>query len=143
MAFFGITNLGYQNPIGDQMITPRGAPCTQVAGLIPNMGAHGWPHLTPGALTPSISPTAGTPTLEGRNSTERWSNGFRYRHVSSGNPNQLYRVPLTDNQRYGWSVTKTEGPEPWTQMKRFPRQNSEMTNFVKAMMLTDPDFSLF
>uniref|UniRef100_A0A8C5A783 Uncharacterized protein n=1 Tax=Gadus morhua TaxID=8049 RepID=A0A8C5A783_GADMO len=85
MAFFGITNLGYQNPIGDQMITPRGAPY----------------------------------------------------------PNQLYRVPLTDNQRYGWSVTKTEGPEPWTQMKRFPRQNSEMTNFVKAMMLTDPDFSLF
>ncbi|CAL8250648.1 unnamed protein product [Arctogadus glacialis] len=58
-------------------------------------------------------------------------------------PNQLYRVPLTDNQRYGWSVTKTEGPEPWTRMKRFPRQNSEMTNFVKAMMLTDPDFSLF
>ena len=129
-----------------------------MAGLIPNMRAHGWPHLTPGALTPSISPTAGTPTAEVRRSTERWSNGFRYPHVSSGErigsgesdgagvhvlmapkymllllllsgPNQLYRVPLTDSQQYGWLVTKTEGPEPWTQIKHYPRQNSEMTKY--------------
>ena len=45
-------------------------------------------------------------------------------------PNQLYRVPLTDGQQYGWFVTKTEGPEPWTQIKRFPRQNSEMTKYI-------------
>uniref|UniRef100_A0A3Q0QPG0 Si:dkey-90a13.10 n=1 Tax=Amphilophus citrinellus TaxID=61819 RepID=A0A3Q0QPG0_AMPCI len=72
MAFFGLTYLGYQNPIGDR-------------------------------------------------------------------PNQLYMMPLTESQQYGWMVS--EKPEPWTQVRRFPRKNSEMT-FVKEMFKTDRDFSL-
>ncbi|XP_026187259.1 testis-expressed protein 49 isoform X2 [Mastacembelus armatus] len=56
-------------------------------------------------------------------------------------PNQLYIMPLTDSHQYGWMVTKT--PEPWTQIKRFPRNNSEMTKFVKEVSMTDREFSLF
>lgn len=40
-------------------------------------------------------------------------------------PNQLYIMPLTDSQQYGWMMSKS--PEPWTRVKRFPRKNSEMT----------------
>ncbi|XP_043080092.1 testis-expressed protein 49-like [Puntigrus tetrazona] len=60
-------------------------------------------------------------------------------------PKQLYRVPVTDNQQYGWWVS-TDGlrsREPWTQTRRFPRKNSEMTKFVNEMSMTCPDFILF
>ncbi|XP_030215794.1 testis-expressed protein 49 [Gadus morhua] len=139
MAFFGITNLGYQNPIGDQMITPRGAPCTQGGRTNPQHE---------GSRLASPHPRCTDTQHFSHSRDTNLGRQEQYREMVKRiqiptYPNQLYRVPLTDNQRYGWSVTKTEGPEPWTQMKRFPRQNSEMTNFVKAMMLTDPDFSLF
>ncbi|KAK0133351.1 hypothetical protein N1851_031120 [Merluccius polli] len=58
-------------------------------------------------------------------------------------PNQLYCKPLTESHQYGWLVPKNEAPEAWTQIKRFPRKNSEMTKFVKDMSLADPEFSLF
>ncbi|KAG7269264.1 hypothetical protein CRUP_024891 [Coryphaenoides rupestris] len=58
-------------------------------------------------------------------------------------PNQLYRLPLTESQRYGWMVSKDDDSNAWTQIKRFPRKNSEMTKFVRDMSLTDPDFTLF
>lgn len=45
--------------------------------------------------------------------------------LSSPAPNQLYKMPLTDNQQYGWMLAKS--PESWTQVKRFPRKDSEMT----------------
>lgn len=47
---------------------------------------------------------------------------------SSSAPNQLYKMPLTDNQQYGWMAS--ESPETWTQIKHFPRKNSEMTKWV-------------
>ncbi|XP_071332898.1 sperm microtubule inner protein 11 isoform X2 [Trachinotus anak] len=56
-------------------------------------------------------------------------------------PSQLYIMPLTDSQQYGWMMSKS--PAPWTQVKRFPRKNSEMTKFVKEMSVTDREFSLF
>lgn len=47
------------------------------------------------------------------------------KHLSFSAPNKLYTTPLTDNQQYGWMVS--ESPEPWTQVRRFPRRFSEMT----------------
>lgn len=49
-------------------------------------------------------------------------------------PKELYRVPVTDNQQYGWWVS-TDGlknQEPWTQTRRFPRKNSEMTKYEES-----------
>ncbi|XP_024230973.1 testis-expressed protein 49 isoform X2 [Oncorhynchus tshawytscha] len=92
MAFFGITNLGYQNPIGDKML---------------------------------VNPRAS---------------------ASHRAPNQLYSVPLTDSQQYGWWMPnggQQNTQERWTQVRRFPRKNSEMTKFVKEMSMTDREFSLF
>uniref|UniRef100_A0A673JUC8 Uncharacterized protein n=1 Tax=Sinocyclocheilus rhinocerous TaxID=307959 RepID=A0A673JUC8_9TELE len=46
-------------------------------------------------------------------------------------PKELYRVPVTDNQQYGWWVSSggLKNQEPWTQTRRFPRKNSEMTKY--------------
>uniref|UniRef100_A0A3B3ZLG3 Uncharacterized protein n=1 Tax=Periophthalmus magnuspinnatus TaxID=409849 RepID=A0A3B3ZLG3_9GOBI len=74
MAFFGLTHLGYQNPVGDKL------------------------------------------------------------------PNELYLMPVTDNQQYGW--LQSQSAEPWVQVKRYPMKNSEMT-FVSEMAKIDPDFTLF
>ncbi|CAL8367502.1 unnamed protein product [Lota lota] len=150
MAFFGITNMGYQNPIGDQMIKPRGAPCTQnnilSVSLCDTDGQSNPQHEGPGLASPHLRCTD-TQQLSHSRDTHRGSQEL-YREMVKRvqiptSPNQLYRTPLTDSQQYGWWLTKNGDPEPWTQIKSFPRRNSEMTKFVKVMMLTDPDFSLF
>ncbi|XP_039540390.1 testis-expressed protein 49-like isoform X2 [Pimephales promelas] len=91
MAFFGITYLGYQNPVGDRML----------------------------------------PSAQNKLDTRA--------------PKELYRVPVTDNQQYGWWVPTggVKNQEPWTRTRHFPRKNSEMTKFVNEMSMTYPDFSLF
>lgn len=43
-------------------------------------------------------------------------------------PDQLYVKPVTDSMQYGWRVSQTV--EPWMQIKRFPKKNSEMTMWV-------------
>ncbi|MED6243816.1 hypothetical protein ATANTOWER_027500, partial [Ataeniobius toweri] len=60
---------------------------------------------------------------------------------TSRSPNQLYIMPLTDNQQYGWMLSKSS--EPWTRVRRFPRKTSEVTKFVNDMSMTDKEFSLF
>ncbi|XP_071750671.1 sperm microtubule inner protein 11 [Centroberyx gerrardi] len=113
MAFFGITNLGYQNPIGDKMIVnPRGSPHSQDSSDI----HHG--------------------------SQERYREMVK-RVQTPRSPNQLYLMPVTDSQQYGWLLSKEKSPESWAQIERFPRKNSEMTKFVKEMSMTDREFSLF
>ena len=69
------------------------------------------------------------------------------------NPNELYDIPLTDNQKYGWhqpeNTTDKNGNEqkqtkrPWYQCDRAGRKNSPMTKFVDDMALTNREFSLF
>ncbi|XP_036068697.1 uncharacterized protein LOC112159372 isoform X1 [Oryzias melastigma] len=56
-------------------------------------------------------------------------------------PKDLYVAPLTGNQQYGWMVS--DSPQPWTQIKRFPRRNSEISKFVEQMLMTDRMFSPF
>ncbi|XP_051961071.1 testis-expressed protein 49-like isoform X2 [Xyrauchen texanus] len=118
MAFFGITYLGYQNPIRDRMLPS--AQNKPVDRDVSRMDAvHGLPPIS---------------SHRGRTCADLCRS-----------PRELYRVPLTDNQQYGWWVS-TGGPqnqEPWTQNRRFPRKNSEMTKFVDEMSMTNQDFSLF
>ncbi|KAK2885842.1 hypothetical protein QQF64_020696 [Cirrhinus molitorella] len=113
MAFFGLTYMGYQNPFGDRMVTS-----TQNK-------------------------------LDTRESSDlHFGIQSRYQDLSrrfQRSPKELYRVPVTDNQQYGWWVSTggLKNQEPWTQTRRFPRKNSEMTKFVNDMSMTCPDFSLF
>ncbi|KAM9506110.1 sperm microtubule inner protein 11-like [Salvelinus alpinus] len=154
MAFFGITNLGYQNPIGDNMlVSPRlsasprdevdsrswakqsGLPSIQVQRGPPKCTDTGSIYNQPSPFSPDI---------------HQGSQG-RYREMLKRvqiprSPNQLYSVPLTDSQQCGWWMSnggQGKMHEPWTQVRRFPRKNSEMTKFVKEMSMTDREFSLF
>lgn len=43
-------------------------------------------------------------------------------------PKDLYVMPLTGNQQYGWMVSDT--PKPWTKINRFPRRNSDVSKWV-------------
>ncbi|TRY60894.1 hypothetical protein DNTS_035157 [Danionella cerebrum] len=59
-------------------------------------------------------------------------------------PKDVYRVPVTDNQQYGWWIpTYDQKMDQWIQTRHFPRKTSEMTKFVNKMSRTNPDFSLF
>uniref|UniRef100_A0AAQ6ID40 Testis-expressed protein 49 n=1 Tax=Anabas testudineus TaxID=64144 RepID=A0AAQ6ID40_ANATE len=105
MAFFGLTNFGYQNPAGDKLIVnPRGAPHSQGEVAVAN----------PLPYSTEIH----------QGSHERYKEMVK-RVQTPRSPNQLYIMPLTDSQQYGWMMSKS--PEPWTHVKRFPRKNSEMT----------------
>ncbi|XP_072222919.1 sperm microtubule inner protein 11 isoform X1 [Leuresthes tenuis] len=144
MAFFGLTHLGYQNPIGDKLIAnPRGASLPQDANvraaLPPSLQRHQEP-----LRCADVSKVHHQPLPY---STDIHHGSYkRYREMvilaqAPRSPNQLYTMPLTDNQQYGWMVSKM--PEPWAQVRRFPRKNSEMSKFVNDMSMTDREFSLF
>ncbi|KAM4610600.1 sperm microtubule inner protein 11 [Polymixia lowei] len=151
MAFFGITNLGYQNPIGDKIIVDEGASYSQDGGINPRC----WSKVS--GLPPSQVPQGPlrcTDTCSIYNQPLPYSSDIHYgsqeRHKemvkrvqTPRSPNQLYSMPLTDNQQYGWWISNDKSPESWTQVKRFPQRNSEMTKFVKEMSMTDREFSLF
>lgn len=49
-------------------------------------------------------------------------------------PKDLYRVPVTENQQYGWWIPTggLKNQEPWTQTRHFPRKNSEMTKYEES-----------
>ncbi|XP_041701010.1 testis-expressed protein 49 isoform X2 [Coregonus clupeaformis] len=166
MAFFGITNLGYQNPIGDKMLvnprasashggkrTPDSLAFTDVevdlrswakqSRLPPIQVQRGPPKCTD---TCSIynQPPPFSPDIH-QGSQERYREMLK-RVQTPRSPNQLYSVPLTDSQQCGWWMPnggQGNMQEPWTQVRRFPRKNSEMTKFVKEMSMTDREFSLF
>ncbi|XP_070695061.1 sperm microtubule inner protein 11 [Pempheris klunzingeri] len=146
MAFFGLTHLGYQSPIGDKMIVnPRGASRRQDGGINITAGQ-------PPALQEQQGPLKCTDICSVYRQPLPYSTDIhhgsheRYKEMvkrvqTPRSPDQLYMMPVTNNQQYGWMLSKS--PEPWTQVKRFPRKNSEMTRFVKEMSVTDGEFSLF
>nr|XP_040049695.1 uncharacterized protein LOC120829553 isoform X5 [Gasterosteus aculeatus aculeatus] len=114
MAFFGVTLLGYQNPIGDKLIVNL----TEASHLrVTTLSTDG------GDLR-----SGRPPCLQERQGPLRA-------------PDQLYTMPLTDSQQYGWMMSRS--PEPWTQVKRFPRKYCEMTKYVKEMLAADRERSLF
>ncbi|XP_053173968.1 testis-expressed protein 49-like [Scomber japonicus] len=146
MAFFGLTHLGYQNPIGDKLIvSPKGPSQPQDggvnvrSGLPPSLQEQQDPLRCTDVCNVYHQPLAyGVDIHQG--SHERYKEMVK-RVQTPRSPNQLYIMPLTDSQQYGWSMSKS--PAPWTQVKRFPRKNSDMTKFVKEMSVTDREFSLF
>ncbi|XP_042347045.1 testis-expressed protein 49-like [Plectropomus leopardus] len=143
MAFFGLTHLGYQNPIGDKMTVNRGKASHPPDGGM-SIKAEPSTQEQQGPLRCTDTCVNHQPHAYSTDIHQR--SHERYREMvkkckTPRAPDQLYIMPLTDNQQYGWMMSRT--PEPWTQVKRFPRKNSEMTKFVKEMSATDPEFSLF
>ncbi|KAL1021440.1 hypothetical protein UPYG_G00013280 [Umbra pygmaea] len=154
MAFFGITNLGYQNPIGDKMlVNPQASasPChdvdsrswTNQSGLPPFQV-----HRTPSKYINTCSNMDSLPPFSTeihRGSQERYREMLK-RVQTPRSPNQLYSVPITENQQCGWWLPNGglgKMSESWTKVKRFPRKNSEMTKFVQDMSMKDREFILF
>ncbi|XP_031583688.2 testis-expressed protein 49 [Oreochromis aureus] len=145
MAFFGLTYLGYQNPIGDRMILNPREPSNRndgnsniKAGMPPSLQEQPRPLRCIEDCQLSDQPLPHSTDIH-NGSHERYKAMIK-RLQTPRSPNQLYLVPLTESQRYGWMVSKN--PEPWTLVRRFPQKNSEMTKFVKEMLKTDPNFSL-
>ncbi|KAI3357544.1 hypothetical protein L3Q82_015962, partial [Scortum barcoo] len=146
MAFFGLTHLGYQNPIGDKLlVNPREASRPRDAGtntrpeLPPSLQEQQRPLRCDDKCNVYHQPLPYSTDIH-CGSHERYREMVK-RVKTPRSPDQLYIMPLTDSQQYGWMMSKSL--EPWCQVKRFPRKNSEMTKFVKEMSVTDREFSLF
>ncbi|KAI7794607.1 testis-expressed protein 49-like [Triplophysa rosa] len=136
MAFFGLTYLGYQRPVGDKMLSSAQIKLNVQDVSVLQREENGLPPINTKRGLTCADPCGGLIP------DQYFKQIIRHVHKS---PKEVYRVPLTDNQQYGWWVP-TGGPknqEPWTRIRRFPRRNSEMTKFVNEMATTNSDFSLF
>ncbi|KAJ0036240.1 hypothetical protein NQD34_004917 [Periophthalmus magnuspinnatus] len=144
MAFFGLTHLGYQNPVGDKLLVKPSGPSRfgALQSREDNSLAPGQQHKSPTTTEEGTVLQKPLPfSLEiHQGSHTRYQEMIR--HVKTPrSPNELYLMPVTDNQQYGW--LQSQSAEPWVQVKRYPMKNSEMTKFVSEMAKIDPDFTLF
>ncbi|XP_075955875.1 uncharacterized protein spmip11 [Anarhichas minor] len=148
MAFFGVTHLGYQNPTGDKMIVnPRAAAHPRAYTIItylytdggnirsgpsPSLQEHQGPLRCTDTCNVYHQPLHYSADMH-QGSHERYKEMVKRLQIprcdvcllSCPAPHQLYIMPLTENQKYGWTLCRS--PEPWTQVKRFPRTYSEMS----------------
>ncbi|XP_067302853.1 sperm microtubule inner protein 11-like [Pseudorasbora parva] len=113
MAFFGITYLGYQNPVGDKML-----PSFQ--NKLDTRDSSGLHLGSQNRYQDSIRHVRRSPKE-------------LYRAPVTDNQQYGWWVPTGGRKNQ----------EPWTRTRHFPRKNSEMTQFVNEMSMTYPDFSLF
>ncbi|KAG5281727.1 hypothetical protein AALO_G00048140 [Alosa alosa] len=138
MAFFGVTNCGYQNPIGDRMFSKTSN--TQDRERVPEL-----PPIHP-TRRPSCTDTCSIYnqplpySIDLHRGSQMIYREMLRRAQTPRSPNQLYVMPVTDAQHYGWWLPSNE---QWTRTRRFPRKHSEMTKFVMEMSMTDHEFSLF
>ncbi|KAI4873751.1 hypothetical protein NFI96_010607 [Prochilodus magdalenae] len=136
MSFFGITNLGYQSPFRDRMLPTSLRKTEQEDSRwdkLPELPPISSPKRVACTDTCSIynQPTSFTANIH-QGSQYRYQEMIR-RIQTPRSPNQLYCVPLTDNQQYGWWLPTGEPKmnDSWTKVRRFPRKNSEMTRYEK------------
>ncbi|KAK7881673.1 hypothetical protein WMY93_030082 [Mugilogobius chulae] len=144
MAFFGLTHLGYQNPLGDKLIVSPSGPSRFWA-----LQSRESDPSAPGQLQTSTTTTEQSSILHKPlpfSSETHQGSHARYKEMirrvkTPRSPNELYVTPVTDNQQYGWLLSHSS--EPWIQVKRYPVKHSEMTKFVAEMTKTDPEFTMF
>ncbi|XP_072512664.1 sperm microtubule inner protein 11 [Salminus brasiliensis] len=147
MAFFGITNLGYQNPFADRMLSSslrkRDAQEDSRWDKLPDLPPVSSQRRLMCTDTCSVYSQPFSADLH-HGSQARYKEMIR-RLQTPRSPNQLYCVPLTDSQQYGWwlPIGEQKTYTSWTEVRHFPRKNSEITKFVKEMSMTDKEFSLF
>ncbi|KAG8585905.1 hypothetical protein GDO81_005192 [Engystomops pustulosus] len=159
MAFFGITRLGYQDPLraaqipggqitcpghqdplraaqipGGQITSPGHQDPLRAAQITGENEKHGYKLPPPDPSSPYIS-------------YEKYKELVR-RHQHLRTPKQTQKMPLTSAQQYGWCLPedpkeKAENVYPWLQSARYPMINSPMTRFVDQMAITNKEFRLF
>ncbi|CAL1606521.1 unnamed protein product [Knipowitschia caucasica] len=145
MAFFGLTHLGYQNPIGDKLIVSSSKPSQFWALQSREDNSLASEQLGPGSCSaPAESGTLQKP-LPFSSEIHQGSHA-RHQQLIRGlqtprAPNELYLMPVTENQQYGWLLSHSA--EPWLKNKRYPKKHSEVTRFVAEAVKSDPEFTLF
>ncbi|XP_031421542.1 testis-expressed protein 49 [Clupea harengus] len=138
MAFFGVTNCGYQNPIADRMLTKTSnGPARDRVSELPPIHPTSRPSCTD---TCSIYKQPLPYGIDLHRGSQLSYQEMLKRLQTPRSPNQLYVMPVTDAQQCGWWLPSSE---KWAKTRRFPRCHSEMTKFVMEMSMTDREFSLF
>jgi len=149
MAFFGFTQLGYQDAIREHMIDP-----VQTPQYVFRSGIYREPskiNLPP--IDPKDKPQASIVPIDqlsgygaGHQGSHVEFTRLRKKHIR--NPKETtdtYRwPPVTSGEVARWRKDEPlREKEPWAYVKRHVHLNSEMTRFVDEMSLTNREFSLF
>ena len=144
MAFFGLTQLGYQNTIREGSARSKADPVRSKTQLgfqaLPPLQDKNPPRRS---IVPIDQVSGYGPGPQGSHVEHT---RMRTKHIR--NPKEaidIYRIPLGTSQQYGWWRTREplRQNEPWSYVKRHVHVNSEMTRFVKEMNLTNREFTLF
>ncbi|KAJ1160800.1 hypothetical protein NDU88_001293 [Pleurodeles waltl] len=155
MAFFGITTLGYQEPFQARRLPStteaceRRAPCPPLLPPICKQASVLDPpehrECRERCLTlPSAGPWVRAPVHASYQQLQE----AKRRSQLKKSPNQMYRVPLTAGQGFGWWLpqdprVRPETVDPWMKTPHHPMISSPMTRFVDQMTKVDRTFSLF
>ena len=158
---FGITGQGFQNPISDHLRGDNEKE-EQKRQKTPDITDPDFAETLPLSVTDCFNDSIYS--NKGNDGSYTKLTTIQKKHIRHPkNPNELYDIPLTDNQKYGWhqpkedkNVKKTDNTEAvntentcnkkkraWYEADRSGRQNSPMTKFVDDMALTNREFSLF
>ncbi|XP_046565116.1 LOW QUALITY PROTEIN: testis-expressed protein 49-like [Haliotis rubra] len=144
MAFFGLSQLGYQNTIRESSVQSKLDPQRSKTQL----GFRALPPLTeknPGrrSIVPINQVSSYAPGPQG--SYVEFTR-MRTKHIRNPKgPHDIYRFPVTTSIQTGWHVLPRPltAREPWTYTPHHAHVNSEMTRFVNTMALTNREFTLF
>jgi hypothetical protein len=153
MAFFGVTQLGYQDTIREHVRDPK---MTPIAAF--RSGAYRDPNFRlPQVVEPcQLSADEAKQNKYAKDQMAGYNRGpcgsneelrrLKHKHITSPKENtDIYRRPLTTSADIG--LWRKDEPlvvnEPWSYVKRHAHLKSEMTRFVDDMALTNPTFSLY
>ncbi|XP_061172950.1 sperm microtubule inner protein 11-like [Saccostrea echinata] len=144
MAFFGITQLGYQNTIREGTIQAKMDPIrskTQIGFVaLPPLKEKNPPRRS---IVPIDQVSGYGPGPQG--SYGEYTR-MRTKHIRNPKePFEIYRFPLHTSREVGWWTKEAplKKNQPWTYVPRHVHVNSEMTRFVNEMSLTNREFTLF
>jgi len=150
MAFFGLTQLGYQDTIREHLNSPQFSPQhVYRSGLYRNPSAVKLPPIkTRSELPePSIVPID---QVSGYGAGPQGSYVEYTRQMTKHirnpqEPKDIFRhTPVTSHEIARWRRDEPiREKEPWTYVPRHVHVNSEMTRFVDEMSLTNREFTLF
>lgn len=148
MAFFSLTQMGYQDTIREHMNDPPTTPqhifrsgLHRDKGIsLPPIDQNPKKHAD---IVPNGQLSGHGPGHEGS-----YKEYMRLRHKHIRNPQEIqdvYRHPvITSSEVARWRRDEPlREKEPWMYVKRRIHVNSEMTRFVNEMCLTNREFSLF
>lgn len=145
MAFFGITQLGFQHYVREHSTLsktsepPRSTKQLGFIALPPLKDTNAVPRsIVPISQVSGYGPGAAGSHVE--------FSRLRTKHCRNHTePQKLYYRPPTTASEPGWWYKDTPlyQTRPWTYVERKPRINSEMTKFVDNMALTNRQFTLF